>query len=72
MKVVKGNKFFTILFAVIAVMLVLYTFVLMYSRDDFYGIEKGWGFYLTSIIIFGLLVIIKIGLATALWKGEEW
>ena len=71
MKVVKGNKFFTILFAVIAVMLILYTFVMMYGGDHFYGIEKGWGFYLTSIIVFGLLSIIKIGIATSLWKGEE-
>ena len=71
MKVVKGNKFFTILFAVVAVMLILYTFVIMFGGDDFYGIEKGWGFYLTSIIVFGLLSIIKIGIATSLWKGEE-
>ena len=72
MKVVKGNKFFTILFAVVAVMLILYTFVIMFGVDDFYGIEKGWGFYLTSIIVFGLLSIIKLGIATSLWKGEEW
>ena len=52
-------------------MLILYTFVIMYGGDDFYGIEKGWGFYLTSIIVFGLLSIIKIGIATSLWKGEE-
>lgn len=70
-KVVKGNKFFTIIFSVVAVMLVLYTFVLMYGGGDFYGIEKGWGFYLTSIIIFGILVIIKVGIAISLWKGEE-
>jgi hypothetical protein len=43
----------------------------MYGGGDFYGIEKGWGFYLTSIIIFGILVIIKVGIAISLWKGEE-
>ena len=71
MKVVKGNKFFTIIFSVIAVLFVLYTFVLMFGGEDYYGIEMGWGFYLASIIIFGLFVIIKIGIATSLWKGEE-
>lgn len=71
-KIVKGNKFFALLFSVIAVMLILFTFSVMYSGEDFYGIEKGLGYYLTSAILFGLLVTIKIGIATSLWKGEEW
>ena len=72
MKVVKGNKFFTILFAVIAVMLILYTFVIMYGGDDFYGIEKGMGILFDLYYsLWYLLSIIKIGIATSLWKGEE-
>ena len=49
MKVVEGNKFFTIIFSVIAVMLFLFTITTMYIGEDFYGIEKGWGYYITSI-----------------------
>lgn len=71
-KVVEGNKFFTIILSVIAVMLFLFTIVTMYAGEDFYGIEKGWGYYITSIILLGLLAIIKIGIATSLWKGEKW
>ena len=71
MKVVEGNKFFTIIFSVIAVMLFLFTITTMYIGEDFYGIEKGWGYYITSIILLGLLAFIKIGIAISLWKGEE-
>ena len=71
MKVVEGNKFFTIIFFFFSVMLFLYTITTMYIGEDFYGIEKGWGYYITSIILLGLLALIKIGIATSLWKGEE-
>ena len=67
-KVVKGNRFFTIIFSVIAVMFILFTFSVMYSGEDYYGIEKGLGFYLTSAILLVLLVIIKIGIAISLWE----
>lgn len=71
-KVVKGNKIFTLIFAVTAAIFILYTSMIMYSGDDFGGIERGLGFYLASIIILGLQIIIKIGIATSLWKGKEW
>lgn len=71
-KIVKGDKIFTFIFAITAVILVLYTSMIMYGGDDFWGIERGLGFYLASIVILGLQIIIKMGIATSLWKGEEW
>ena len=56
------------IFSVIAVMFILFTFSVMYSGEDYYGLEKGLGFYLTSAILLVLLVIIKIGIAISLWE----